>query len=678
MTGAGGVGKTRTVLQVASTLSDAGSAVCFVALAPIGDPSSVAAAIAGALGVQEVPDYPMLETLIAYLKSKTLVLILDNCEHVAQEVAVVASALLLGCTNVRILATSRERLRTAGERAYRLPSLDIGDACELFADRARAVDAHFTLTDQNAQLVAGICQRLDGIPLAIELAAARVNVLSPETLDRKLEDRFALLARGERTALPRQQTMRASIDWSYELLPPWEQRLFERLSVFVGGSTLEAATAVYADADVAQSAVLDLVSSLVDKSLVVAELNKPEPRYRLLESFREYARERLAAHGDERLVVHRHAIVCREIVRSQLHYTQVLSWMGDCRSALRWSLTKCGDVVLGQELVGDLVTVWYSLPVEGQRWLAAANELVDERTPTTVLASLKFAESTIVGQLYDVTAALAHAEQAITLYRSVNDALGTAKAQRLAASWLGKLGHLAGSDALLEEVLATGRHLGERLFVGSALHKIAENKAKRGDIAAARRYIAEAVAAYEELGDKSRVAAALMDLGAFEGWRNDFESSVSSTKQALAIARSSNDPLTVVICLNNLATNLVLLNRCDEAEECSRQALMLAREQQLTFWVVAALGAICSITALRVRDAAKGNALVKVRVAARILGFANAYFDRSGLKKHGPGEQHNRDIAALAEAIGADELARLMAEGAAMTEEQAFEVALHL
>ena len=274
--------------------------------------------------MQEALNRPLLETVLAYLKNKTLLLILDNCEHVIDQAAIVAEAVLGGCPRVRILATSRESLRAPGEHTYRLPPLRVPSAegarrleaanaseyaaIVLFNDRARASDHRFALTDQNAPIVAELCRRLDGIPLAIELAAARVNQSSLETLTEKLDDRFRILTFGERTARPQQQTMRATIDWSYDLLTPPERRIFEQLSVFAGGvrsisRRRSAGCRKRPDAD-----VFDLLSSLVDKSLLVLDLEESEPRYRLLESFGQYAREKLEMRGEEDVVAHRHAV----------------------------------------------------------------------------------------------------------------------------------------------------------------------------------------------------------------------------------------------------------------------------------------------------------------------------------------------------------------------------------
>ncbi len=299
LTGAGGIGKTRTALQIGRALSDAaGGAVCFVGLGAVNIPSMVMTAIAATIGVQTLPDHSLLETLLAYLRNKTLLLILDNCEQVVIEATIAAESLLAACPGVRVLATSRERLRAAGEHMYRLPSLRITDAVELFSDRARAVDHRFAVTDETAPIVGELCGRLDGIPMAIELAAARMNVLSLKALSEKLDDRLSVLSGGPLTAPPRQRTIRATIEWSYSLLAAPERRLFECLSVFSRGCTLADAVTVCSDEDVAEDEMLDLLSSLIDKSLVVADFYGSEPRYRLLEPFRRYALERLKARGD--------------------------------------------------------------------------------------------------------------------------------------------------------------------------------------------------------------------------------------------------------------------------------------------------------------------------------------------------------------------------------------------
>ena len=408
LTGSGGVGKTQTALQVATTLSDASTA-WFVGLAPISDPSLIPATIASALRVQEVPNRPLLETLTEYLKNKTLLLLLDNCEHVVTQAATVAGALLAGCPRVRILATSREPLRAGDEQVYRIPSLSSGDSVKLFDDRARAVDHRFALTDDNAPAVAELCRRLDGIPLAIELAAARVDSLSITALVERLEARFRVLAGGERTALPRQQTMRATIDWSYDLLSAPEQHVFERLSIFAGGCTLSSAQAVCAGERVATADVFKLISSLVDKSMVIAEFDGIEPRYRLLESFRQYAREKLVDRGEEQISARRHALVYLELAE-QLERAydsesegilrdEIEQELDNWRAALEWSLGARGDVALGNAWQGNSHSLVASRNLEGRRWVSSAIECIDDRTPSKVIAKLNYTQTRIASEL---------------------------------------------------------------------------------------------------------------------------------------------------------------------------------------------------------------------------------------------------------------------------------------
>jgi predicted ATPase len=318
LTGAGGVGKTRLAVQVAANVLDNYPAgAWFVDLAPLADPALVTPTAAGVLNIRETPGQPLLATLAEALRPRRLLLILDNCEHLVAAAVELAARLLQTCPELRVLATSREALGVSGATTYRVPSLRLPDpqhvpdlprlpqyeAVRLFMDRALAVQPSFQVTNVNAPALVELCVRLDGIPLAIELAAARVRVLSLEQIAARLDDRFRLLTGGSRTALPRQQTLRALIDWSYDLLTSGERRLLGRLAVFAGGWTLEAAEAVCAGAGVDEPEVLDLLTRLVDKSVVLYE----EPsaggasdgaRYRLLETLRQYAGEKLRAAGD--------------------------------------------------------------------------------------------------------------------------------------------------------------------------------------------------------------------------------------------------------------------------------------------------------------------------------------------------------------------------------------------
>jgi predicted ATPase/transcriptional regulator with XRE-family HTH domain len=682
ITGAGGVGKTQTALHVPSALGNGSGdrAVCFVALAPLGDASLVAPAIASALGLQEMRNRPLLETLIAYLRNKKLLLVLDNCEHVVTEVAAVAAALVSACADVRILATSREPLRIAGERIYRLPSLSIPSGMALFVERARSVDRQFVLNDENEPLVAKICRHLDGIPLAIELAAARVNVLSISSLAEGLEDRFRILRGGVRTALERQQTMRAAIDWSYDLLSPQERRLFERLAVFAGGCTLATASEVCAHGEIAEADVLDLLGSLVDKSLVIVDFEGIEPRYRLLESFRQYAREILETRGEAETMLHRYARAALELAEQlevacdtepdEVWRALAQEELDNWHAALQWSLTERHDVLLGQRLVGEMHVVWaWFAPVEGRRYTVAARALVDEHTPARVHARLGYAEAIVALQLREYKEQLSSSESSIEHSRAVGDALGIARAQGLAGQALASLGRIAEARALLPEALATARRLGNRRLVASILRNLGYASAIDGDLVAARRYVSEAVPLYEALGAELGAALAMDDLGECEFQAGNAEHALTLATDALATMRRINHRRFVAFILSSIAMYLIALSRFDEAEQRARESLNLARELEqdaLVAWTLQHLGAI---SALRPPASAE-QAPAEYARAARTLGFVDARLAAMGSARMYIHElEYGRALASLRDALGPDRAALLMAEGAAMTEE---------
>jgi predicted ATPase len=396
ITGAGGIGKTQTSLHVVSSIDDSNwDFAYFVGLAPVISSEQVVGTIASTLGVQEVPSCPLLDTLTRYLRRQALLLILDNCEHVVAEVAIAADTLLTACPRIRILATSREPLRAAGEYVYRLPTLTFPPpgapresiardartfgSIALFNDRASAVDNAFALTDDNAPIVAEICRRLDGIPLAIELAAARVNQLTLKTIAANLDDRFRVLTRGSRTALPRQQTMRATIEWSYNLLSAREQLVFERLSIFAGGCTLETAARVCEEDGNTDEDIFDALSSLVEKSLLVADSDHSETRYILFESFRQYAAAKLVERGEQGIVAHRHARTYHELAyrsgadpyasADALPKNRIEEELDNWRAALHWTLNDRGDISLGQQLAGQSFGIWQDRSIEGRGWI---------------------------------------------------------------------------------------------------------------------------------------------------------------------------------------------------------------------------------------------------------------------------------------------------------------------
>ena len=685
LTGAGGIGKTQTALRAALAFTDAAEAsVCFVSLAPIGDPSLVATAIAGALSVQEVPNHSLIETLVAFLKNKTTLLLLDNCEQVIAEAATVVDSLLHACPNLRVLTTSRESLRAAGERTYRLPSLDENDAVALFADRAQAADAHFTLTDEKRPVVGEICRHLSGIPLAIELAAARVTVLPVQLLAKALVDRLQVLIGGERTAAQRQQTMRAAIDWSYELLTGPEQRLFERLSMFEGGCTIDAARAVCQGDGVAADDVLSLISSLVGKSLLVAELEGNAPRYRLLEPYREYAREKLTLRGEEGAVAQRHLLayisLARTFARRDQHYTIYYGYprdeVGNWRAAVRWALTKRNDVLGGQRLVAEVVSLWGgSTPLLGdaKRWILAALELADQQTPPEVLAKIKLAEAHLAMHLDHHTLQLASAEKALTYYREAGDELGLVRSQTIAGNALVDLGRTDKAREILEEALSIVRKLDARWYTVYVLRNLAYALRYAGETALSRRYLTEALQLLQVIRDQVEIDLALTELAALSFDEGDPESAVADLTDLFARGFAPCGPRRLAILAGlEFSEYLIAVRRYEDAGKQALEALSAAREDHLDVYVAVALGRLATIAALRATSPIPD---AQARAIAGILGFVEARVGPLGL----PTEARvDPAFAALRDVIGADIIANLMGNGANMTEDEAVEAATAL
>lgn len=414
--GAGGVGKTRLATQLGAEVLDRFSDGVWIAdLAPITDSDLVPNVVAKALGASQAQGRLADASMTQSLKGKQLLIILDNCEHVLEAAAALADAIHRTCPNVRILTTSRQTLGVSGEKVLRLASLAVPDktanldatatlrfgAVALFADRASLVDQSFRLGDDNAQIVAGICRRLDGIPLAIELAAARAKVLSLSNLARRLDERFKILTGGSRTALPRQKTLTALIDWSYDLLSPDERVLFNRVAVFAGSFTLDAAAFTCGGDGIDESDVLELICSLADKSLVVVDTSGKQERYRVLETTRQYALEKLAASGERERVACRHANFFRgvaQMAEKSFGAMPLSGWLAilepeleNFRATLEWTLGKGQLAALGGAVASALEMFWWhgGLEAEGIRWIRAALRQIDESENADVVVRLR-------------------------------------------------------------------------------------------------------------------------------------------------------------------------------------------------------------------------------------------------------------------------------------------------
>ena len=560
--GPGGIGKTRMSLQIATDVLDAyPDGVWFIEFASIVDPGLVPKAIAQVLGLQEDANTPVVQALCAHLVSRRLLLVFDNCEHLVDTCANLAEALLRAAPDVRVLASSREALNIAGEQTYPLPPLALpdpassvvdaarSDAGQLFVERVRLRQPAFALSERNVRVVAQICVRLDGIPLALELAAARVGVLTVETIAERLHDRFRLLTGGSRTALPRQQTLRALIDWSYDLLGATEKTFLARLSVFAGGWSLPAAEDVCSDRDVPPDAVLDLLTGLANKSLVVPDGNGP--RYRMLETIRDYARDRLQERGESVAVRVRH---CNYFVRFAEDAEPHLeggeaqpAWLAqldvehdNLRAALGWGLEEPEAAEAALRLTGALYRFWAHRghAYEGRQWCVAALARTVGQPGTRTRAKALHASGTL--------------------------------------SWL--LGDISGARSLLEQALALSRDLGDQMREGRVLSNLGGVAIHQADDAAAEAFLEQAVVIYRATGNRVMEARVLNNVAALAISRGRFAESEAPLERAIALSHESHNPMEEATAMSHLGYLAMRRGEFARAQELHEQALATARE----------------------------------------------------------------------------------------------------
>jgi predicted ATPase/class 3 adenylate cyclase len=601
--GAGGVGKTRLALQVGADLLDRyPDGVWFADLAPISDPELVASVIASVVGMPQRAGQRVDEAIPLWLKRKNLLLILDNCEHLLEVTARLADAIMRTCPDVRLLATSRQALGIDGEVVHRLPSLAVPNysiglrssdglqygALALFVDRAKAADTRFALTDNTAPVVADICRRLDGIPLAIELAAARVNVLSIPNLAQRLDDRFKILTGGSRTALPRQKTLGALIDWSYDLLTPREQVLFDRVGIFAGGFSLDATTNVCGGEGLNEVDVLDLLSSLTDKSLVVADTAGEQERYHLLESTRAYSLEKLASAGEHDRLARSHAGYFRnraEAADRSFSTSPRSTWLareeleiGNYRAALEWALTDGKDVPLGAAIAGYQERLWTlaGLMVEGRYWIGRAQAGLDEATHPREAARLWLALAT----LSHAKPRRDYAERALALYESLGDRHGSASTLLDLAYALFQMGRLDESASTCARALVAKRECGDTSGVAGCLTRQGSIQYLRGEIAEARDSFAQALVIYKAIGSEGELAALLGNLAELEFVDGHVDKALHNVREALAIDIRGKDAVRLAIDYTNLGAYCIAIGDMDEARQAVCEGLLWALKAQ--------------------------------------------------------------------------------------------------
>ncbi len=601
LTGPGGSGKTRLALQVAADLVEAfADGVWLVGLEALTDPALVEPAIASVLGVRDQIHRPLLDTLTDFLRPRSLLLLLDNCEHLLTPSARVAESLLRACPHLRLLATSQERLGVPGEVVYPVLSLSVPDprhpaipeqlthfaAVRLFVERAALSQPRFALTRENAPAVAQVVHRLDGIPLAIELAAARVKVLAAEQIAARLDDRFRLLTAGSRTEMPRHQTLRAVLDWSYELLSDEERAILRHLAVFAGGFTLEAAEAICGER-AAQIDVLDLLGRLVEKSWVVFE--EEAPRYRLLETVRLYGQELLRAAGEEAAAHRRHRdwyLQLAEQAEPALAGPQQGVWLDrlevdhdNFRAALAWSKSEADGREAGLRLAGALERFWDIRGYwrEGREWLEAMLAKTAElATPARVkvlnaAANLAFFQG-------DYRQARTLGEESLALSRKLGDRQGTATCLTILGFEACRIENWSRAREFGGESLKLSQELGDSVGTAGALAVLGLVARGEGDTDRATELLTESLRQVRALGDQVRTSLVLLNLGLVLRDRGDYERARALFEESLAMFQTLGDRWGIAFSQSNLGIAAWNQNDYPRAAELFRQSLILRKD----------------------------------------------------------------------------------------------------
>ena len=633
LTGPGGTGKTRLALQVAADLvGEFPDGVYGVLLAPISDPDLVPLELARVLGVEESSSVSLVEALKAELRNRRVLIVFDNFEHVGAAAELLA-VLLGACQRLKMLVTSREPLRIAAERQYPVPPLADSEAVLLFVERARAVRADFELDDETRTIVTEICARLDGLPLAIELAAAWAKVLPPASLLRRLERRLELPAARGREVPARQSTLREAIAWSYDLLGDEERRLHFRLSVFMGGFTLEAAERVVGAGELD---VLQGVASLVDRSLLrEAEEAGGEPRFSMLETIREFAREQLAQAGEEKQLLHRHALDFAHLAEEAdagLRRDDQLLWFErleteheNLRAALDSSLGS-GDAETALRLGGALGWFWYT---HGHA-LEGCNRLTE---------------------LLGATEGAPEALRARPMY-----ALGVLVDQR---------GEPERAARLVEQSLAVFREQGDRERVGAALNSLGSIKRALGDLDSARALLEEGLAIRRGLGDEAGAASSLGNLGVLAFERGDLDDAESRFLEELELDRMLGNEWGACAALDSLVAVAIERRDHERAHELNREMLASAqrvRDQELIAFGLEKAAILAAVENQAARAGRLAGAADAVREAA---GIDRSDFDRAWLDRHlGPVAGEEFETSRIAgNAIEPEEALREALEG---------------
>jgi predicted ATPase/class 3 adenylate cyclase/Tfp pilus assembly protein PilF len=696
LTGFGGVGKTRLSLQVAhALLEDFAEGVWWVELAPISDPDRIVDAIAEVLSVPEQPDRQLIETLENTLCQDKRLLVLDNCEHLIEACASLADRLLRNCSELHILASSREPLHVEGEVTLRVPTLSLpkfdcadvedlldSEAARLFLERARTALPEFELTETNCQAVQQVCEQLDGIPLAIELAAARVPVMQVSQIAARLDQVFRVLTSGSRTAMPRQQTLQATIDWSYQLLSQEERGLFERLSIFGGGWTLEAAEAVCSDQDIDEYLVLELLTNLTDKSLVMLDRRPDrEGRYRFLETIHQYTRQKLEGAGQVNNFSRRHLSYYLDnaeknakglVGDDQIGALNRMEGEADnFRTALSWSLAAPDTSEESVRLVVALGEFWLLRGNlhEGRQWLSAV--LSQEETcayPAERAKALHLAAMMAYRQS-DYAASKAAWEESLQISREIGES--GRRGVHLALTGLGnvatEVGDYETAPQLFTEALEITRQLGDVSSQADVLRNLGWAAMRPGDYQLASDYLEEALVLFRGLNHKVGLASTLSGLGEMALRQGDLNRAQSLVEESLELRRELDDKWGIGASLGTLGWAALSGEDYERAQQILGESLSVRQE----------LGDKGGIAWCLEKLALTAQYLGQQQRAARLYGAASAI--RSSIDSViDPADlsAYEQNIAALKGALGAQDYSAFWAEGQAMTLDEAVAAAL--
>lgn len=694
LTGPGGVGKTRLGIEAAKeVIGEFADGVRLVSLAPVRNSDLVVSTVAQTLGLKEVGKRSLFERLKAYLRDKRLLLFLDNFEHVA-EAAPVVTELLAAYPYLKALITSRASLRLSGEHEYPIPPLQLPDSGELpdperigssesvalFVERARAARPDFELTGENARTVAEICTRLDGLPLAIELAATRVKLLPPETMLARLEHTLPLLTGGWLDMPARQRTLRSTLRWSHDLLDEGEQRLFRRLSVFAGGCTLQAAEAVCDTADYPLPGTLEKLEGLIDKSMVrrEEEVDTDQPRFTMLETIQEYALEQLKASGEEETFRRAHAgyyQALAEEAEPKLTTAEQVAWLGrleadhnNLRAALR-HLAGRGEAEEALRLAGALWRFWYLRGhlTEGRRWLEETLTLSDGGS-----AALR---AKALGGLGYLSWSQGDFERAKALFE---ESLGLSRREcerREAAAALNGLGRVASyargdhaaARGFYEEALTIHRELGDGWGIAKSLYFSGVAATFQEDHAAAHPLLEEALETFREVGDREGIADSVGVMGMMALSRANHEEARSLVEEAREIMEILRDRPGIIKALSVLGDVSLNQGRPRAAHELYERALAILQDVEDEWWIAWCLEGVAGVATVQEQPAR----------AARLFAAAQALRDAIGAPRppaYRSYYEHN--LAAARNLLDETAFAAAWQEGQAMTSEQAIEYAL--